>query len=69
MGYPKIFSLFLMERLITSPFIIQKRRDKGHLCLIPLDKEKGVERKPLLEIIDSVFWQFFNEFYENFRVS
>ena len=56
MGYPKIFSLFLMERLITSPFIIQKRRDKGHFCLIPLDKEKGVERKPLLEIIDSVFW-------------
>ena len=55
MGYPTILSLFLMLRLITSPFIMYRRKDKGHPCLTLLDKEKGVERKPSLEINDSVF--------------
>ena len=59
MGYPTILSLFLMLRLITSPFIMYRRRDKRHPCLTPLDKEKGVDRKQLLEIIDSVFWYSF----------
>ena len=59
MGYPTIFSLFLMLRLITFPFIIQRRSDKGYACLTSLDKENGVERKPLLDLIDSVFWQSF----------
>ena len=55
MGYPTILSLFLMLRLITSPFIMYRRKDKAHPCLTLLDKEKGVERKPWLEINDSVF--------------
>ena len=59
MGYPTTLSLFLMLRLITSPIIMWSRRDKEHSCLTLLDKEKGVERKPLLEIIDSVFWYSF----------
>ena len=48
MGYP-IILLFLMLRLITSPFIMQRKGDKGHPCLSPLDKEKEVDRKPLLK--------------------
>ena len=74
MGYPTTLSLFLMLRLITSPIIMWSRRDKEHSCLTLLDKEKGVERKPLLEIIDSVFWySFLMNFtkisdYPNFRI-
>ena len=74
MGYPTNLPLFLMLRLISSPFIMWRRRGKGHPCLTPLDKEKGVDRKPLLEIIDSLFWySFLMNFmiiseYPNFRI-
>ena len=60
MGYPTILSLFSMLRLITFPFTMLRRKDKGHPCLTPLDKGKGLGRKPLLEIIDSVFWYSFS---------
>ena len=37
--------------IIFNVKIEKRRRDKGHPCLTPLDKEKEVEGKPLLEPI------------------
>ena len=52
---PQSFRLDLIVRFIILPLIIHKRRDSGHSWLTLLDNGKGLDRKPLFEILDSVF--------------
>ena len=44
-----------MLRFIISTLIIYKSRDRGQPCRTPLANGTGLDRKPLIEIMDSVF--------------
>ena len=55
MRYHTVFSFDVILRFITAPLIMYKRRYRGHPCRTLLDNGNGLDRKPLFEIIDSVF--------------
>ena len=55
MRYHTVFSFDVILRFITAPLIMYKRRYRGHPCRTPLDNGNGLDRKPLFEILDSVF--------------